>query len=92
MPTYVYKCETCNESWEESLSYEMRDKPVDEGYEECTVTSPCEGKVVRVPAMPGFAYDNISSPGHLKKTPSWMKDKLKTIKKEQPLATMSVPD
>ena len=42
--------------------------------------------------MPGFAYDNISSPGHLKKTPSWMKDKLKTIKKEQPLATMSIPD
>ena len=70
----------------------MRDKPVEEGYGECTVTSPCEGKVVRVPAMPGFAYDNISSPGHLKKTPSWMKDKLKTIKKEQPLATMNVPD
>ena len=70
----------------------MRDKPVEEGYGECTVTSPCEGKVVRVPAMPGFAYDNISSPGHLKKTPSWMKDKLKTIKKEQPLATMSIPD
>ena len=70
----------------------MRDKPVEEGYGECTVTSPCEGKVVRVPAMPGFAYDNISSPGHLKKSPSWMKDKLKTIKKEQPLATMNVPD
>ena len=70
----------------------MRDKPVDEGYGECTVTTPCEGKVIRVPAMPGFAYDNISSPGHLKKTPSWMKDKLKTIKKEQPLATMNVPD
>ena len=92
MPTYVYKCKTCNESWEESLSYEMRDKPVEEGYGECTVTTPCEGEVVRVPAMPGFAYDNISSPGHLKKTPGWMKDKLKTIKKEQPLATMSVPD
>ena len=70
----------------------MRDKPVEEGYGECTVTTPCEGEVVRVPAMPGFAYDNISSPGHLKKTPGWMKDKLKTIKKEQPLATMNVPD
>ena len=66
MPTYVYKCKTCNESWEESLSYEMRDKPVEEGHGECTVTTPCEGEVVRVPAMPGFAYDNISSPGHLK--------------------------
>ena len=92
MPTYVYKCETCNESWEESLSYEMRDKPVKEGYEECTVTSPGEGKVVRVPAMPGFAYDNISSQGHLKKTPGWMKDRLKDIKKNQPLSTMSIPD
>ena len=42
--------------------------------------------------MPGFAYDNISSPGHLKKTPGWMKDRLKDIKKNQPLSTMSIPD
>ena len=64
--TYVYKCETCNESWEESLSYEMRDKPVEEGYGECTVTSPCEGKVVRVPYSDFMI--TFHQKGHLKKT------------------------
>ena len=27
MPTYVYKCDTCEEEWEESLPYEARDLP-----------------------------------------------------------------
>ena len=30
MPTYVYKCDTCEESWEESFPYEERDKPLEE--------------------------------------------------------------
>ena len=89
MPTYVYECDTCKEVWEESFPYEERDRPIEDG---CTATTPCDGNIRRVPTMPGFAYDNISSPGHLKKTPGWMKDRLKYIKKNQPLATMSIPD
>tara|TARA_R100000008_G_scaffold74948_1_gene53920 strand:+ start:187 stop:456 length:270 start_codon:yes stop_codon:yes gene_type:complete len=89
MPTYVYKCDTCKEIWEESFPYEERDRPIEDG---CTATTPCDGKIMRIPAMPGFAYDNISSPGHLKKTPGWMKDRLKDIKRKQPGATMSIPD
>jgi hypothetical protein len=51
----------------------------------------CGGKIDQVPGSTptAFAYDNISSPGHTKKPPSWMTDKLKEIKKEQPKATMS---
>ena len=93
MPRYVYKCDTCEEIWEESFPYEERDRPIEDG---CTATisrnAPCDGKIMRIPAMPGFAYDNISSPGHLKKTPGWMKDRLKDIKRKQPGATMSIPD
>jgi hypothetical protein len=36
-----------------------------------------------------FAYDNIASPGHNKKPPGWITDKLIEIKKQQPKATMS---
>ena len=61
MPTYVYKCDTCKEIWEESFPYEERDRPIEDG---CTATisrnAPCDGKIMRIPAMPGFAYDNIS--------------------------------
>ena len=89
MPTYVYRCNTCEEDWEESFPYEERDKHVGEG---CIATSPCDGKILRIPQMPGFAYDNISSPGHKKSTPSWMKDKLKEIKRTQPKATMNIPE
>ena len=45
MPTYVYECDTCNTVWEESLSYENRDKPIEDG---CTATSPCDGNIRRV--------------------------------------------
>ncbi len=89
MPTYVYKCDTCEEDWEESFPYEERNKYVGES---CIATSPCDGKILRIPQMPGFAYDNISSPGHKKSSPGWMKDKLKEIKKQQPRATMNIPE
>ena len=75
MPTYVYECDTCNTVWEESLSYENRDKPIENG---CTATSPCDGNIRRVPVMPLFAYDNVG-PG--KKPDSSFNDKLKEIKK-----------
>ena len=88
MPTYVYKCSSCDEEWEESLPYEDRDDPVEKGSVHLNY---CDGAVTRIPAMPGFCYDNIPSKGHPKKTPDWMTDKLKEIKKNQPGATMSIP-
>ena len=48
----------------------------------------CGGKIEQVPGLTAFAYDNISSPGHAKKPPSRMTDKLKEIKKNQPKSTM----
>tara|TARA_Y100000310_G_C20202364_1_gene587517 strand:+ start:219 stop:494 length:276 start_codon:yes stop_codon:yes gene_type:complete len=90
MPTYVYRCNTCEEDWEESFPYEERDKHVGEG---CIATSPCDGTIERIPAMPGFAYDNIKAGNSAKahKPPGWMKDKLKEIKRQQPGATMGLP-
>jgi len=88
MPTYVYKCATCEEEWEESLKYEDRDMPVEVG---CVATAPCSGSVWRVPQAPGFAYDNIPSKGHPHKTPDWLTDKFKEIKKQQPGADFTIP-
>ena len=50
-----------------------------------------DGDVRQVIAMPGFAYDNIASKGHPKKTPDWMTDRLKDIKKSQPKADFTIP-
>ena len=84
MPTYVYKCDTCKEIWEESFPYEERDRPIEDG---CTATTPCDGKIMRIPAMPGFAYDNIG-PG--KKPDSSFNDKLKEIKKTHYGSTLNI--
>ena len=51
-----------------------------------------EGDVRQQIGTPLFAYDNISSPGHLKKPPRWMKDKLQEVKRTQPGAIMNIPD
>ena len=86
MPTYDYRCDNCGHTFEQTLLISQRKVP--EGRcMECN-----DGDVRQVIGVPYFAYDNISSPGHLKKTPSWMKDRLKDVKKSQPLATMNIPD
>lgn len=72
MPTYVYKCDVCEEIWEESHPYEERDSPIISG---CTINT-CNGTVSRIPAMPGFAYDNVGQ----KKPDDSFNDKLKEIK------------
>ena len=94
MPYYDYKCEKCGNEFEDFYSMAERAEPTkipcekDVGMDESVV---CGGKVNQFPgnSPTAFAYDNISSPGHTKKPPSWMTDKLKEIKKEQPKATMS---
>ena len=41
--------------------------------------------------MPLFAYDNVASKGHTKKTPDWLTDKMKVIKEKQPKADFTIP-
>jgi len=99
MPTYDYKCEKCGHEFEEMLSISRRNEPTKVP---CTMRIldanldpqcfDCDGEVKMKVAVPGFAYDNISSPGHKKSSPSWMKDRLKEIKRTQPKATMNIPE
>ena len=93
MPTYDYRCEKCGNEFEDFLPMAKRAEPTEEPCDkQLHRASPvCGGKIAQVPGSTptAFAYDNISSPGHTKKPPSWMTDKLKEIKKEQPKATMS---
>tara|TARA_Y100000004_G_scaffold195028_1_gene261050 strand:+ start:2396 stop:2644 length:249 start_codon:yes stop_codon:yes gene_type:complete len=71
MPTYVFKCEKCENIFEESLKYEDRDSPTEH------LCQKCDGNVIRIPAMPLFAYDNVGS----KKPDNAFNDKLKEIKR-----------
>jgi putative FmdB family regulatory protein len=87
MPFYDYECDSCDNTFEEQLVIADRKIPVGKLCEQCG-----EGKIHQKIGVPLFAYDNISSPGHKKSTPSWMKDKLKDIKRNQPGATMTVPE
>ncbi len=75
MPTYVYTCESCDIIFEENIPYENRNVPTENSCKDC------KGKIRRIPVMPGFAYDNIASPGHSKRPDSAFNDKLKEIKK-----------
>ena len=93
MPTYDYRCEKCGNEFEDFLPMAKRAEPTEEPCDKQLhrAAPVCGGKIDQVPGKTptAFAYDNISSPGHTKKPPSWMTDKLKEIKKEQPKATMS---
>ena len=86
MPTYDYRCDNCGYTFEQVMPISQRKVP--EG--RCMESN--DGNIRQVIGTPDFAYDNISSPVHLKKTPGWMKDKLKEVKKSQPGATMNIPD
>ena len=87
MPYYDYKCQSCGNEFEEFLPMADRKKPEETPCQKVD----CGGEIQQFPgnSPTGFAYDNISSPGHTKKPPSWMTDKLKEIKKNQPKSTMS---
>lgn len=86
MPTYDYVCTECGHEFEEMLLISKREEPTQQPCSECGKET-----VNMKVAVPYFAYDNISTSKSQKKPPSWMTDKLKTIKKEQPKSTMSVP-
>ena len=93
MPTYDYRCEKCGHEFEDFLPIAKRAAPTEEPCDKQLhrAAPVCGGKINQVPGSTptAFAYDNIASPGHPKKPPGWMTDKLKEIKKEQPKATMS---
>ena len=86
MPTYDYRCDNCGYTFEEFQTIANRKVP--EG--RCVECN--NGDIRQVIGTPLFAYDNISSPVHLKKPPRWMKDKLQEVKRTQPGAIMNIPD
>ena len=93
MPTYDYRCEKCGNEFEDFLPMAKRTEPTEEPCDKQLhrAAPVCGGKIAQVPGSTptAFAYDNIASPGHPKKPPGWMTDKLKEIKKQQAGATMS---
>ena len=91
MPTYDYRCEKCGNEFEDFLPMSKRTEPPAEPCDKQLhrAAPACGGKITKVPGLTSFAYDNIGSPGHPKKPPGWMTDKLKEIKKKQPKSTMS---
>ena len=91
MPTYDYRCEKCDHTFEENLKIVDRGVPTE---------SPCERQLHRaapvcggevkqiIVSAPLFAYDNIPSPGHPKKPPGWYTDKIKDMKRNIPGNTL----
>ena len=81
MPTYDYKCIKCGYGFEEDLKIADRKIPTEE---RCRFPT-CGGEVKQIIVKAaGFAYDNISSPGHPKKPPGWYSDKIKDMKRNIP--------
>jgi len=87
MPSYDYHCEECGYEWEDQLLIAKRTEPLDKPCIKCYT----EGKVKQKIGAPLFAYDNVASKGHTKKTPDWLTDKFKNIKEKQPKADFSIP-
>ena len=85
MPTYDYECTKCGLTFEEDLKIADRKIPTEE---RCKFPT-CGGEVKQIIVKAaGFAYDNISSPGHPKKPPGWFSDKIKDMKKNIPGNTL----
>ena len=83
MPTYVYKCEICEQTFEENVKYDDRDAPTEQ---KCQT---CGGVITRIPAMPLFAYDNV---GPRKKPDQGFNDRLKDIKRSHHGSTINVQE
>ena len=86
MPTYDYKCEKCDHTFEKSLKIADRGVPTESPCEEQLHRAApiCGGEVKQIIVMAsGFAYDNIRTK-HSKKEPGWFKDKMTDMKKNIP--------
>ena len=55
MPTYDYRCEKCENEFEEMLLISKKDEPTE------TPCTECGGEVKQVVAAPYFGYDNIKT-------------------------------
>ena len=83
MPTYDYKCETCENVFEENLKIVDRDAPTEHP---CVL---CGGKVVQLIGVPLFAYDNVKTK-HFNppKEVGQLKDRLSDIKSKHPRSNL----
>ena len=89
MPTYDYRCEKCDHTFEENLKIVDRGVPTESPCErQLHRAAPiCGGEVKHIIAAPYFGYDNIRTK-HSKKEPSWFKDRMKDIKRNHPNNTL----
>ena len=91
MPTYDYKCEKCEHEFEEMLSISRREEPTE---------VPCERQLHRAaPICGGEIKMKVVAPGigdplkmGLIKPDGQYVEKLKEIKKNHPLGTVSAKD
>ena len=90
MPTYDYKCEKCDHTFEESLKIVDRGVPTESPCERrLHRASPiCGGEVKQIIVQAsGFAYDNIRTK-HSKQEPGWFKEKMTDMKRNNPGNTL----
>ena len=90
MPTYDYKCEKCDHTFEKSLKIADRGAPTESPCEEQLHRAApiCGGEVKQIIVKAsGFAYDNIRTK-HSKKEPGWFKDKMTDMKRNIPGNTL----
>ena len=90
MPTYDYKCEKCDHTFEKSLKIADRGVPTESPCEEQLhrAASICGGEVKQIIVKASsFAYDNIRTK-HSKKEPGWFSDKIKDMKRNIPGNTL----
>ena len=73
---YGYKCEKCEESWDETHLMEERDKPVETNCPHCLV----KGEVIRLMEASFISYHGTK--GALKRAGSGWNDVLKKIKSQ----------
>ena len=87
MPTYDYKCEKCDHTFEESLKVVDRGVPTESPCErQLHRAAPiCGGEVKQMVAAPYFGYDNIHTRHSTNnKEPGWFSDKMKDMNRNIP--------
>jgi len=91
MPTYDYKCEKCDHTFEENLKVVDRGVPTESPCErQLHRAAPiCGGEVKQIIAAPYFGYDNIHTRHSTNnKEPGWYSDKIKDLKRNNPGNTL----
>ena len=91
MPTYDYRCEKCDHTFEENLKVVDRGVPTESPCErQLHRAAPiCGGEVKQIIAAPYFGYDNIHTRHSTNnKEPGWYSDKIKDLKRNNPGNTL----